>query len=295
MTAFRLFVLALAVLGLPLSAFGDVVYFKSGKILKGLMVEEHRDRIIFSMEEGEKEIVREEIDEVFFDDPEWNYLYLGNQAADEGEYRLALSLLQRAVRLKPGFQQAEDSIRWLDDLQAKLKMSPEELDRPVRLLEKNWGLKIRTAQDLPLVKKVKRESFAAKTGLKKGDRLVAVWGRSLRFLELAESAEALVGPSGTEVKLTVERKVRLQPKGEQGTGAWPGVNLSMESMGLSVQKLDADGVARTSGLLEGDRVVAIGDRATRYLPLREAKQLIQEHSKEPLTLVIHRDLIFNRR
>ncbi|MBI3614985.1 MAG: PDZ domain-containing protein [Candidatus Omnitrophica bacterium] len=283
------FLLLLTQLCSPLlpQALADVVYLKSGKDLKGLVVEEHRDRILVNTEGKEVFLLRKEIDEVFYDDPERNYLYLGNQALEGGELNLAKEFFRKSLQINSGFQEAEEALHCLEDLQRKEKVSPGQPD-PAAALKLQWGLELGRTNPYPTVRVVREGSLAARAGIAAGDSLVSVWGSSLGFLPVEEAARALLGPPATKVKLVLQRDVELSP------GLMLGITLGMERLGLTVTAVSQGGAAQGHGINPLDRIVSIQGRSTRYLPLNQARRILEVVKEERVSLRIHRDLMILR-
>ena len=281
---------ALCVLTAP--AFADTIYYNSGETLKGLVVEEHRDRIVVSTEAGEWTILREDIAEVFYDDPERNYLYLGNQALLTENFALAHGFFRKALQLHPDFREGVDALNRLADLKKKSE-SPEREADPLRTLQARWGLALSLGTNYAQVQTVKEASVAARAGMMAQDSLVAAWGESLGFLPLEEVARALLGPPESLVRLTIQRSVQLaQPGSKKGT--WPGWTLSMEPLGLTVMAVEPGSAAEAQGFRAADRVVEMDGRFTRYMPLEEAVAVVRDLQKKGLLVVIHRDLLIKR-
>lgn len=271
---------------LPLhAAYADIVYYKSGDLKRGVVVEEHHDRIVLSTSEGEEALFREDVDEIFFPDPERNYLYLGNEALERRDLNTARGFFQKALQILPGFEEAQDALQHLEELQAKTGMTPFAGSGTV-LLEKQWGLVLEMEEDWATVKMVLAGSLASGAGLRRQDRLVSLWGGSLRYRELHEVAEALWGPPGSAVKLTIQREVNL--------GSSAGLTLEMRHLGLTAAAVDPNGQAFSSGLRVGDRIVAINKQPTRYLPLDKARQSLLPAKESQVTLLVHRDLMVKR-
>lgn len=272
------------------TAFADAIYFTSGEELKGLVVEEHRDRIVVSTVDGERVIARGEIDEIFFDDPERNYLYLGNRSLAGGDFTVAQGLFRKALQIYPEFQEADDALNRAADLKAKRGVPSLTLsaDLSGELLTR-WGLRLKAGEGYPEVQSVEPGSQAQRAGIAAGDRLTAVWGESLAFLPVREAAYLLLGPGGSMAKITLARRIELIPAGP-AQPAWPGFRFSTERMGLTVAAVDPGGSASGAGLLAGDRVAAVDGQATRYLPLKEVQLQVEKSRGQGLTLTVHRDL-----
>ena len=278
------------------AAYGDVVYDRMGGTTKGLVVEEHRDRLVINTEQGERTLLRSEIEEVFYSEPERNYLYLGNEALEEGELSAAEGFFEKALQFNPDLKEAEDALERLRDLQRKAEWAGRTQD-PLKELGQSWGLSLRQGEPLTEVENVEA-GFALKIGgLAPGDGLAALWGSSLAFLPPARVAQELLGPPNTAVRLTIEREVRLVPARE-GEKGWPGIGLSMERLGLTVQLPRGlpflPGVLMRPDLVAGDRIVRLDGQSTRYLPLAKAREQMERARGRGIRLVIHRDLVLKR-
>ena len=58
----------------------DTVYTKEGKELKGIIVEDYKDRIIFSTIDGQITVLKSDVKELYFDTEEQNLIKLAEQA-----------------------------------------------------------------------------------------------------------------------------------------------------------------------------------------------------------------------
>ena len=261
-------------------AYADVVYDHAGGTLKGLVVEEHHDRIVLSTEEGEKTVLRSEIEEVFYSEPERNYLYLGNQALEEGDFGIARGFFQKAVQINPAFSEATDALDRAEDLEKKQELVAKGLDL-LQTLKKQWGITLGQGKDLAIVEEVRAGSLAERSGLENGDGLVAAWSSSLAFLPTGGVAKELIGPPGSKLKLTLQRDVKL-PAGEGFK-----FKLSMERLGLTAAGAEPP-------FLLGDRIVSIDGNSTRYMPLGKARKMIEGAKSKGVAFGIHRNLLITR-
>ncbi len=282
--------IVLCVMFLASAVFADEIYLTSGETLTALVVEEHHDRIVLSTEGGEKTILRSQVEEVFYAEPEQNYLYLGNQALDGRDFSLARGFFRKALQINPRFGEAEDALLRSEDLERKGSI-PLLVVEPLRAVEKMFGITLEAGDPHTLAAEVREGSSAQRSGILSGDALVAIWGYSLAFLAPKRVAAELAGPSGTQIKVTIKRVVLIS--GEAARGRSP-FDLDMGRLGLTVPRVRPSTAADRAGLLPGDRIVRISQESTRYMPLSQAQRKIAEGRERGVRLVIHRDLMISR-
>ncbi len=275
-----------------LPVFADVIYDLEGGTLRGLVVEEHWDRIVVSTEWGEQTILRETIEEIFFDEPERNQLYLGNQALGAGEFSLAQGFFRKALRLNPNFQEANDALGRLEDQEAKLA-AQFDLTQPVPVLLNRIGMTVGLTDQFSQIRMIRADSPADRAGLSIGDLLISYWGESLGFLPVEEIARRILGPPRTAVTLTVQREVML-PSALPFERDWPAMQMGMSRSGLTVLEVTPKGMAALTGLRLGDRIVRLDKQPTRYMPLSKARRVMAEAKETGVTLVIQRDITLQR-
>jgi len=276
----------------PAAASADLIYYRSGETLKGLVIEEHHDRVVISTEQGESTILRKDIQDIFYDDPERNYLFIGDQALEEENFSLAQMFFRRALQIKPEFVEAQNALNRLADMKKKAD-SGETISDPAEVLHLRWGLELTLdiKNNLPVVQSVRDGSLAQRAGFHGGDFLVAVWGYSLAFMLPADAAALLIGPAGSPVRLTIGRRTILSQ--QDRALHWPGGTLEMEPLGLTVKEVDPGGVFGSAGLLPLDRIVEINGRSTRYMPLGEARKIFKE-AQADVAVLLHRELLVKR-
>ncbi len=273
------------------SAQADEIYFTSGESLKGLVVEEHVDRLVVSTVDGERVVWRRDVDEAFFDDPERNYLYLGDEALEAGDVHGAVALFQKAAQFNAELEEVRDALRRADDRRRKLETLWEVRD-PEAALRKHWGLRLApTTGGAPKIAVVTTPSFAERAGLQADDQVMAIWGASMAYRPVTQVAEWLLGPSGSAVKLLIQRDLVLSASALPG-GKWPGFEPAMTPAGLTVAETGPLGAA--AGLRPGDRIVAINGHATRYLPLASVRALLDRLKGTNVSLQIQRALFLTR-
>ena len=276
------------------SCNADTVYMQDGTIVKGLVVEEHHDIIVFSTPDGEITIPREDIDEIFFDVLEQNYYYLANKFLNNGEFEVAEKFYNKALGVSPGYIEVQKGLSRLKDKREKEIKKWKTADS-LETLKNQIGVSIARDGDFCKVKKAFREG----TPLAADDAVVAVWDESTKFMPEKDVAERIAGVPDTSVIITIQRTARLRLGGAPwflkmfgmfGLKNKESLPLEMETEGLVVGKVSqASSVARR-GLRQGDRITSIAGKPTRYMPLNDARTLIKNRVKKGVELVIRRDI-----
>jgi hypothetical protein len=274
----------------------DTIYLEDGSSIKGLVVESHCDRVVFSTADGEKVLFKSEIDEIFFDELEQNYYYIANRFACDMDFERAERFYSKALTVNPDYKEAKDALVRLDDKRMR-EAKRWKAGNPSGTLKKQLGISLKGEDDSCIVDKV----FEEKSLFSIGDAITAIWDESARFMKKDEVAEKIIGPPGTSVKLTIQRNVSFCSRCVPWYFRILGIKketilpLTMKLEGLTVGEITEESVARKSGLMHNDRILAIDARPTRYMPLSEANSLIHKEIPQEVQLTIEREVTLTRR
>jgi len=63
-------------------SYADTIYTKEGKEMKGIVVEDYTDRLIFSTIDGEITVMKPDVRELYYDSEEDNLLKLAEQSRE---------------------------------------------------------------------------------------------------------------------------------------------------------------------------------------------------------------------
>ncbi len=305
-------------------ASADTLSIKNGKELKGLVVEKHFDRVILSTEAGEVHVLLAEIDHIQYDDPEQNFMEAGKSFEVNGKLVEALAYYEKAADLNPDFEEAKSAaVGVRSRLWAKVTEGPRGEMEKQQLLYDQWGqgatsdspegreaafrkrrqalneglgLSLRKEGDWVELDSVNSKKPAALAGLKKCDRLVAIDGKSLRYLGVDSVSNDLLEPRFANFTLDFERNCSFGRK--QGVSSLKklGLKLKLEYQGIMVEEVAPKSVADQAGLKEQDFLAQVDGAATRYMPLKKVIRLIEESPKEgPATLTIRRSALMSRK
>jgi hypothetical protein len=304
-----IFLLPIALLSQFASA--DTIQLKDGREVKGIVIEEYKDRIIFSTPDGEAKILKADIKELNFDDEETNLVKLGDQARDNRQYMKAVGYYGSALKLNPNSKQAKDGLIYMQlylsgkessrmgtDIRkqngidsdgsfiATEKDESQALKEAQAELSRSLGLTLRPDGNLPQIGTVKPDSLAYDSGIRKGDILIAIWGRLTGYMTIKEVVDHLLKKTSPEIRCTIERTVEIKDL--------VGVSFSMELDGLTVSEVKDGSSAYASGLRGGDLIVAIDSDSTRYMPLKKAIERIRK-AGGAVKLSLRRDVVVWRK
>jgi len=273
------------------AVFADTIYMQDESIIKGLIVEEHHDRVVFSTADGEVPVFRGDIDEIFYDKLEQNYYYIANKLLNEGDFENAEKFYKKAINANPKYKGARKGLSRLNDRRAREIKKWKTLNSLSALI-KETGVSILRKGDFCRINKV----FVKDTKLRIGDAITFVWDDSTKFLKEKEVARRITGVPNTHVALTIQRDIKLSSAPIPwylkvfGRKKEDALVLKMRLEGLTAEKPRPGSVAAKAEIKFGDRIISIDGKATRYMPLEEALRLIHEKISQGVELTIERDI-----
>lgn len=299
--------------------FADTIFMKDGKDIKGLVVDEYVDRITLSTVDGERDILRSSIDRIEYDEPELNFMQLGRAYDAKGWYDKAAFYYKKAMELNPKHKEAREAYlashakMWRQEERmtkkelARQKMtmdwrkeqyakdSPQIKDRAL-LLKETLGISLQETEGSFRIIAVSAHSSADKAGIQKGDLLVGIWGRLVRYSNVEAILDELLGPKYSEVNVLIEKEIPIQA-GEDVGDLYSdlGILLGFEYEGLIVKDVFPDEIGKAAGFRKGDFIVAIDKNFTRYLPLDSVIALIRStKSNEDIVFTVRRKVNLRR-
>ncbi len=309
---------------LSYTVLADTIYLKDEKLLKGLVVEDYPDRITLSTVDGEIQVLKSNISKIIYEEPEQNYLNLARQYTDREQLNKAIACYEKALELNPDSKEAREGLtharmlKWRREAdQAKKEVEHKrELLRwwheqkfkkealPLRIpgkkeseLKELLGLSLIEEDGWIGVDSITPHSSAETAGIKKGDLLIALWGRLIGYSKFEDVITQLLGPKHSEIRVTIEREVNLvlsEPAWHENVSESIGFSLDIKLEGLTVTKIEPDKPAHSAGLKEGDLIVAIENQPTRYMSKDEALGLVKKQLGSRLNLIIRRELFLMR-
>jgi len=307
--------------------FADTIILKNGKQEKGMVVKQYSDRVLFKDIKGERNILLSDIEKVEYSSPDQNLLSLGNKCVEEKKFEQALTYYQAALKLNPTSKPIQDAIlmvrnitfRQKDEFQLKnLQQFKEtamlqDISRSKRGrnseakeidndslefdLDKCLGIGLVKENEDFKIKEIKPGSAAAMAKLLVGDEIIAIWGKLIGYNSLEEIQKILIGPSLSDVKFTIQRRVIILRKDKywfQSAFEIINARLKFNSNGLIIYDIEQDGAAEMAGLKEGDIVTEIDGVSTNYMNIESIKKKLSGEEGSKLEIIILREVSLRR-
>lgn len=292
-------------------ALSDTIYTKDNKELKGIVIEDYKDRVIFSTVDGELTIMKSDVRELYFDTEEQNLIKLAEQARDKDDYIKAFTYYGKAFKLNPNSRAAKDGVVFLqgylfkkdtvhkEEAVQRLNDYEQRRDRPwiksdedifndsLNKLRSEAGITLMTKGGITKIESVRIGSPAYDAGVRKDDTLVAVWGRLVGYMSLREVVEMLLKKNSIETKITLDRNIDVKVGPDGSIGA----TLAIQFDGLTISALKDGIAAYEAGLKPNDLIMEINGESTRYMPLKKSIEIIKKSKNGQVNLTIRKEMI----
>jgi C-terminal processing protease CtpA/Prc len=280
-------------------------------------VDEYVDRIALSTIDGEKHVLRKDIDKIEYDTPEQNFMQLGRAYDEKGWYEKAAFYYKKAMDINPGYNEARDAYvashakMWREEEKRTKKdielhrMAIEWRTRRTKkvaaivkskenLVKDSIGISLIENDGIFNINEVTLGSSASKAGIQKGDFLVGIWGRLIRYSRLEDVLTELIGPKYSEVKVMVEKEISIPIETGMNIYKELGISLGFEYEGLVVKDIMSGKRGESSGIKKGDFVIAIDKNITRYLPMDSVITLINSTKNHKIAFTVRRNINLRR-
>jgi C-terminal processing protease CtpA/Prc len=302
-------------------AQADTVHFKTHRQVKGVVVDEYHDRIVLSTYEGEKQIMRSDIDHIEYDDEEYYLLSMGRQREVHKRWQEAIAFYEEALLLNPNLLVAKQAIvgirsrMWAktdekrineiskqgairDSWRANVALEDVQANAEKDLWEILWGrmgMDLTQRGDWTLIRRIKRGGEAQNWDLKKGDVLMGLDGKSLGFVGKDAITRLLLEPRYSNATLVFQRRFKFDREQSKKGFKNLGFGLKQSYDGLSVEKIKSESLAETAGIRAGDILMEVDGIKTRYLSLDAAQDLLVDGEGGPAVLKFNRTVTITRK
>jgi C-terminal processing protease CtpA/Prc len=295
-----------------LQSTADVVILKNGKRLKGLILDEYKDRVVLSTADGEKTIMKSKIRSAVYDSEEDALIQKARNQLKKHQYVEAYYTYKKAVDLNPEHEEALERLNYLrgyletktrDDIIEGVRNNKERFagadGRTVgRRVAEELGLVLGQGDKYAYVEEIVNDNLSGSASkLKPGDRIVRVWGEMTAYMTVDEVGVLLLSPG--EVRFTVERTVSPLLRTAKSLFPWHskimGAHLRLIKKGIVIEKLRRGGPFAQVGILSGDLLCRINGKNTRYMPLSEVLGIIKKDQGRTIEIDVQRDVTLWRK
>ena len=296
-----------------LYASADMVKLKNGETVKGLILDEYKDRIVLSTASGERVLMKGDISSAVYDSEERTLLRKADNLFKKGQYIKAYYAYAGIVELNPEQEEARQRLNYLrnyieDKTHDKFRgKSAKRIYHGEDATQGSSLEKLRDTYGVVLVQKendvyvgqmtkiLKDRYFKA---LKPGDKIVNVWGEMSAYMDAREVAALMM--NSDQVDMEIERSLdpkltyagSLLSKLFFGYRRVIGAKLVLRRDGIKIYGLVKSGPFFVSGVEKGDLLYRIAGESTRYMPMERVVEIIMASQGKDLDIVIHRKLIF---
>lgn len=313
----RKIILVVTLIFISTTLYADTVIMKNRTKVKGLVVDEYVDRIALSTTDGEKYILRKDIESIEYDTPEQNFMQLGRAYDERGWYDKAAFYYKKAMEINPDYREAreayvashakmwhEEEKRTKKDIelhnmarewQAKRSKKTEAVVKSKEsLVRESIGIGLTENEGVFKISEVVPGSSASKAGIQKGDFLVGIWGRLVRYSKLEDVLAELTGPKYSEIKVLVGKDIDVPVEAGVNMYKEMGISLSFEYEGLTIKDISSGKKGEIAGLKKGDLVIAIDKNITRYLPMDTIIALVNDPKNDKIVFTVRRSVNLKR-
>jgi C-terminal processing protease CtpA/Prc len=193
---------------------------------------------------------------------------------------------------KKDMSQKEEVVRRHNEFERKgpaagVKSEEDKFSDDLKRLQSEAGMTLEAKDGMTDVESVRIGSSAYEAGIRKGDALVAVWGRLVGYMSLREVVETLLEKNSLETKITLERSIDMPVSPDDPIGA----TLAMQLEGLTVSAVKEGSSAYEAGLMPEDLIIKINGGSTRYMPLKKAMEAIKRSKGGKVSLIIRKEIV----
>jgi hypothetical protein len=301
-------------------SYADAIYTDDGREIRGIIVEDYKDRVVISTVDGEVTALKADVRQLYYDSEADNLVKLAEQARERGDISRAFAYYEMAMRADPNSKAAKDGVVFLrgyilrkeevkkeDEVRRREEFErygaaqiPEDKSKEDELKEfseamtRKIGISLVSDDSGQVIDSIRAGSPAADAGVKKGDAIVAIWGRLTGYMPLEDVMKTLLDKPSLEIRLTIERDIIIRPDPNRNilssASDVSGASFKMLFDGLTVSGLKDEGPGVQAGLEKNDIVVAVDGKSTRYMPIKKALSLIKNTRNDSLFLKIRREL-----
>ncbi|MBF0215523.1 MAG: PDZ domain-containing protein [Candidatus Omnitrophica bacterium] len=305
-----------AFLAFPVAlSLSDTVVMKSNEKIKGVVLEQYNDRVLVSTADGETEIMKKDIGDIVYDREEQNFASMGDYYQEKRMYQKAYYSYEKALKINPDFKQARDGINYVstylqqEERMIKLdhiknmktmtygKIKKDEgaygTDQKEKDVKKDLGIVIKSGKELYVINEVVKGSPAYTAGIKKGDVLESLWGKSVKYMDISAVTSRLEDPGVMDIQVTVQRTYLFDvTRAKKSFGNRLGIKFGYSEMeGLKADDIRKGSLADSKGMIKGDKIVEIQNTSTTFMTMEQILALINTEGVKKVMVKIKREIV----
>lgn len=291
----------------------DTLLLKSGEKVKGLILNEYKDRIVISTAGGERYYMKSAVKGAFYDDEYRELLQRARNEVKRKQYVKAYYTYRDVLKIETANQEAKErevflykflysepnrdierAIEKRNDEEGSNEKSVDVIDKA----QKKIGFMLMQGDKyVKLGPHVPRGGVVANNGgPRQGDEIIAVWGEMAAYMDVIDVAEIIAGPYESTVLL--QRKIKVNAgKSKSGIpGFFDGVrdvigaDIVITERGLVVRDLSENGPFKRASIRQEDIVFAVNGREVSYMPIADVRKLIKNEQGKEMEFTIHRTI-----
>ncbi|MGB2600287.1 MAG: PDZ domain-containing protein [Candidatus Omnitrophota bacterium] len=297
----------------PLDALADTVILRNGSRIKGLILDEFKDRIVVSTVDGEKIIMKSDIRSAIYDSEAKALIRKARNHVNRMDYIKAYNTYLKALELDPQLEEAREQLKFLQsyldvkmkqDIVGSVKDKKEKFQGvsgkiPTEKAVEEFGIVLDPDGKYVCVARALNEAAGV---VKPGDKIISVWSELAAYMDAEEVADMLL--KSEECKLVIERLAtpKLSSNGSRlnnvlanGYEKIIGAKLKLVKKGLIVENVAPGGPFESAGIEKKDMVYRIKGKNTRYMPMRQVIEIIKNNQNKEIEILVRRDVTLWKR
>jgi tetratricopeptide (TPR) repeat protein len=294
--------------------FADTIVLKNGERIKGLILDEFKDRIVLSTAYGEKVFMKNNLKNAIYDSDTKALYRRAVNYERRGEYIKAYYAYEEVIESDPDMRFARYRMIYLENFLGKQfkkdlfnefyrrKKCDEQSDEKVfsKRLFDEVGVSLDTTGQYPTIVKLNEEIINGATRkLTEKDRIISVWGEMTAYMDIREISSRLTLPG--EVKFTIERDLCVDIPEKKGFGLNPfrsklsklvGADILLEKYGFVISSINKSGAFYHGGIREGDRICFVDGIDVNFMPYENIQDMILGSMGGTADISVRRNMSF---
>jgi len=303
-----LFVLAVT----PQLSYPDTLFLKDGRRVKGLILNDYKDRVLISTLNGEEIFMKSDVKGALYDDEYRRLLQQGRNEVKRKDYVNAYYTYAEVLKKEPSNEEARERVdflykflytspnREINDVLERRNVEEgngDNTDPAVEVIKKT-GYSLAQGEKYVVFEKMvdKDAGFAKKGIIRPGDEIVAVWGEMAAYMDVRDVAGIMCGPYDSSI--VIQRKIKVKVAKDKGyVGpilAFPrkmlGAELEISERGMQVSLIDRSGPFDAAGICDGDIIQAVDGEDISYMPKKKVIEKIKRSKNADVEFTIRRKI-----